>query len=84
MVDTALQTLYRDEWIAAYERNQSVLRSTVTTEANIKGEKAVFLTSLSSREAVTRGQNGLIPAGTGAQTQTDCTLEEWHKDIVLH
>ncbi len=78
MVDTALQTLYRDEWIHAYERNQSVLRGCVTTEANVRGQKAVFLTSLSNREAVTRGSNGLIPSATGAQTQTDCTLEEWH------
>lgn len=78
MVDTALQTVYRDQWIAAYERNQSLLRGRVTTEANIKGEKAVFLVSSSSREAVTRGSNGLIPAATGAQTQYDCVLEEWH------
>src|SRR4051812_23166290 len=78
MVDTALQTLYRDEWIAAYERNQSALRGTVTTEANIRGEKATFLVSSSNREAVTRGSNGLIPAATGSQTQVDCTLQEWH------
>lgn len=78
MVDTALRTLYQDEWIAAFERNQSTLRGTVTTAADIRAETAVFLTSLSSREAVTRGVNGLIPAATGAQTQHECDLAEWH------
>ena len=78
MADTAYQTVYRDEYIAGFERNQSLLRGRVTTEANVKGEKAVFLVSTSSREAVTRGVNGLIPAATGVQTQYECTLEEWH------
>jgi hypothetical protein len=78
MVDTAFQTLFVSEYVAQFERNRSLLRPYVTTKAQIRGEKATFLLSQSSREAVTRGSNGLIPAGTGVQTQTDLVLEEWH------
>ena len=62
MAATAYETLYRDEWIAGYERDQSMLRSTVSTDAIISGRDAVFLIATSNREAVTRGPNGLIPA----------------------
>jgi hypothetical protein len=40
--------------------------------------QAVFLTALSSREAVTRGPNGLIPASTDDLTQSTVTLAEYH------
>jgi hypothetical protein len=78
MVDTAFQTKYRQEYIASFERSTSILKPFVTTEANVNGEKAVFLVTDSNREAVTRGSNGLIPASSGDQTQYECTLEEWH------
>lgn len=78
MADVAFQTLYRREYIAEFERGDSSLRPYVTTEANVQGEKAVFLTSNSNREAVTRGSNGLIPAAVGSQTQYECVLSEYH------
>lgn len=78
MVDTAFQTKYRAEYIAAFERSTSLLRPFVTTEANVNGEKAVFLVTETNREAVTRGSNGLIPASSGNQTQYEAILEEWH------
>ncbi len=82
MADTAFQTQYRQEFIAAFEQNQSLLRDTVTTEAVIKGNTATFLVAGSGdADAVTRGVNGLIPARADDLTQTSATLQEWH-DLV--
>lgn len=82
MADTAYQTQYRDEFIAAFEQRQSILRVTVTTEAVIKGNQAVFLVAGSGGAvAVTRGANGLIPARNDDLNQNTVTLQEWH-DLV--
>lgn len=82
MADTAFQTQYRDEFIAGFEQRQSLVRQTVTTEAEVKGNTAVFLVADSgSASAVTRGVNGLIPARADSLTQNSCTLAEWH-DLV--
>ena len=82
MADTAFQTQYRDEFIAGFEQRQSLVRQTVTTEADIKGTTAVFLVADSgSASAVTRGVNGLIPARADNLTQNSATLAEWH-DLV--
>jgi hypothetical protein len=81
MADTAFQKQYRQEFIAGFEDRQSVLRSTCTTEAVIKGNEAVFLIATSGSTpatAVTRGINGLIPARNDDLTQITCTLAEWH------
>lgn len=82
MSDTAFQIQYRQEFIQAFEQHQSLLRETVTTEAVIKGQQAVFLVAGSgSATAVTRGINGRIPARADSLTQNSCTLQEWH-DLV--
>lgn len=82
MSDTAFQTQYRQEFIQGFEQRQSLLRETVTTEAVIKGNTAVFLVADSGgAEAVSRGVNGLIPARADNNTQNSCTLLEWH-DLV--
>jgi hypothetical protein len=82
MADTAFQTQYRQEYIAAFEQNQSILRESCTTEADITGNTAVFLVAGSGgASAKTRGNNGLIPARADDNTQNSCTLEEWH-DLV--
>lgn len=82
MAETAFQTQYRDEFIAGFEQRQSLVRQTVTTEADIKGNTAVFLVADSgSASAVTRGVNGLIPARADSLTQNSATLAEWH-DLV--
>jgi len=79
MSDTAFQTKYRDEFIAKFEQGETLLRKTVTTEADINGNTAVFLVAGSgSDEAVTRGPNGLIPGHVDDLTQLSCTLAEWH------
>ena len=82
MADTAFQTQYRDELIAGFERGQSSLRQTCTTEGVVKGNQIVFdVVDSGGATAVTRGVNGLIPARTDNNTQLTCTLTEWH-DLV--
>jgi hypothetical protein len=82
MADSAFQTQYRDEFIAGFEQRQSLVRNTVTTEAEVNGNSAVFLVADSgSASAVTRGLNGLIPARADNLTQNTATLAEWH-DLV--
>lgn len=82
MADTAFQTQYRQEYIKAFEQHESLLRETVTTEAVIKGNQAVFLVAGSGgASAVTRGVNGMIAARPDSLTQNTATLQEWH-DLV--
>lgn len=79
MADSAYQIQYRQEFIAAFEQHQSLLRETVTTEVVIKGQQAVFLVAGSGNaQAQTRGLNGRIPARNDANNQNTCTLQEWH------
>lgn len=76
---TAFVTQYREEYVAAFEQDYSLLRSTCVTHAQIKGNTAVFLVSGSGgATAVTRGANGLIPYGAVSNTQNSCTLVESH------
>ena len=80
--DTAFMTRYRQEFIAGFEQKVSLLRETVTTEAQFDGNVAVFLVADSgAADAETRGVNGLIPARADNLTQNSCTLQEWH-DLV--
>lgn len=82
MADTAYQTQYRQEFIAGFEQHVSILRETVTTEAVISGNTAVFLVADSGgATASTRGVNGLIPARSDNLAQNSCTISEWH-DLV--
>ena len=82
MADSAFQTQYRQEFVAGFEQRQSLLRDTVTTEAVIKGNTAVFLVADSGTAvANTRGLNGRIPARGDNLTQNSCSLTEWH-DLV--
>lgn len=82
MADTAFQTQYRQEFISGFEQRDSLVRKTVTTEVEIKGNTATFLVADSgSASAVTRGTNGLIPARADSLSQPAVTLAEWH-DLV--
>lgn len=82
MADTAFQIQYRQEFVTGFEVHASLVRQTVTTEAVIKGNQAVFLVADSGgASAVTRGVNGLIPARADNLTQNTATLVEWH-DLV--
>jgi hypothetical protein len=70
---------YKEESIAAFEQNYSILRATANTLAVIKGNQAVFLISGSGGAvATTRGTNGLIPYGNVANNQFTATLVEQH------
>lgn len=82
MAESAFQIQYRNEFIAGFEQTQSLVRNTVTTETQIKGNQAVFLVADSgAATAVTRGLNGLIPARADNLNQYTATLVEWH-DLV--
>lgn len=79
MTVDAAQIQYRQEFIAAFEQRQSLLRDAVTTESVIKGNQATFLVAGSGSDtAVTRGVNGLIPAKADTESQLTATLAEWH------
>lgn len=79
MSDAAFQIQYRQEFIAGFEQRQSLVRQTVTTEVEIKGNQAVFLVADSNHAtAVTRGLNGMIPAKADNLNQYTATLQEWH------
>ncbi len=79
MAETAFQTQYRQEFIEGYERRQSQLRMTCTTEAVVKGNSAVFdVVDTGGATATTRGVNGRIVARGDNNTQNTCTLTEQH------
>ncbi len=79
MSQSAFQTMYRTEYIKGFEKRESLLRKSVTTEAQITGNEAVFLVADSGgATAVTRGLNGDIPTRPDNLTQNTCTLQEWH------
>lgn len=79
MADTAFQTMFKQEFIRGFEQRQSVLRDTVTTEVQVKGQQVTFLIADSGgAEAVTRGTNGRIPGRPDNLTQVTATLQEWH------
>ena len=82
MADTAFQTQFRDEFVAAFEDRQSLLKSTTVQESVIKGNTATFLVAGSGgATAQTRGVQGLIVARNDDLTQLSATLQEWH-DLV--
>lgn len=81
-LDTAFQTMYRQEFIAGFEQHVSIIRDTVTTDGTMTGNQYVFLVVDSGgAEAVTRGVNGMIPSRADNQNQNTCVLSEWH-DLV--
>lgn len=79
MSDTAFQTMYRQEFVAGFEKRQSLARRTVITETEINGNEATFLVADSGgATAVTRGVNGDIPTRPDNLNQFVATLQEWH------
>lgn len=79
MSDTAYMIRYRQESIAGFEQQQSLLRETCVTEAMIDGQQAVFLVAGSGgNRATTRGVDGRIPGRANDLTQVTATLTEKH------
>ena len=76
--NTVMQTLYGKEFVSAYEQKQSLLRGTVTTEGDIKGDNFIFIIEGAADVAVTRGANGNIPYAADDQSSATCTLKEYH------
>lgn len=75
----AAQVLYKDQYIAAFERTQAVLRPAVTTDTENRGSAVYFLIAGSGgRSAVTRGSNGQIPPSDDSQTQVPIAFVEAH------
>lgn len=83
MAGNAPQVQYRDEMVLAFGQRQSLLRETTTPEMVVKGNQATFLVADSSGVAVTRGLNGLIPAGDNSNSQLTATLVEYHDLIKM-
>lgn len=72
-------TQYREEYVASFEQDYSMLKIGCVRETVIKGNTAVFLVAGSGGEtAVTRGSNGQIPYKSVSNTQNSCTLVEKH------
>lgn len=79
MADSAFQTMYRQEYVKGFEKRESLLRKSVTTEAQISGNTAVFLVADSGgATAVTRGLNGDLPTRPDNLNQYTVQLAEWH------
>ena len=79
MADSAFQRMYRQEFIAGFEKRQALSRHTVITETEINGNEATFLVADSGgADAVTRGINGDIPTRPDNLNQYIATLQEWH------
>lgn len=79
MANSAFMTMYRSEQIAAFEKKQSLLSLTTTTETMNQGNSVVFLVAGSGGAvASTRGLNGKIQGNPLDLNQYTCTLEEKH------
>lgn len=79
MSDSAFQTMYRQEFIKGFEKRESLARRAVLTEAEVKGNSAVFLVADSGgATAKTRGIDGNIPTRPDNLNQYTATLAEWH------
>lgn len=72
------QILYRDEFVASFEQRQSYLRDTVTNEAMVKGNSAIFLVTGQAESMKERGVDGLIPASNESDVQVTINLKEMH------
>lgn len=84
MTVQAAVTLYRKEWMAAYEQRVAQLPNSTTREFQVNGLTTTWLVAGSGgAKAVTRGQNGNIPYGTPSNSQISATLVEKHAPLEL-
>lgn len=84
MAVEAAMTRYRREFVAAFEQDVSLLKTSATKESMTDGLTATFLVSGSGSDtAVTRGTNGQIPYGNPTNTQVAATLVEKHAGYEL-
>lgn len=84
MAVEAAMIRYRREFVAAFEQDVSLLKTSATKESMTDGLTATFLVSGSGSDtAVTRGTNGQIPYGNPTNTQVAATLVEKHAGYEL-
>ncbi len=84
MTVQAAKQLYKDEFIAAYEQEKSLLSTATTKEYMNGGLTVTFLVAGSGGAgAVTRAQNGQIPYFTPSSNQISATLVEKHAPFEL-
>lgn len=69
---------YRDEWVVAFQRGETPLKSAVTKEIMISGLNAKFALQGAAGRMTERGTNGLIPSRNRTDTQPTITLKEKH------
>jgi len=78
-MSVALIQKYRDQFIATYERRESVLREAVTTDTESNAAGVYFLVAGSGgAKATTRGANGQLVFLDDSQTQVPITFVEAH------
>lgn len=75
---SVLQTIYAREFVQIFEQKQSILRGTVTTEGDVRGNQYVFIIEGQASTAVTRGASGNIPYAADNQSNATCSLTEYH------
>ncbi len=79
MANSAQQTRYRQELVAAFEQHQSLLRHTVITDHDPHASGVVFLVAGSGgATAVQKGLDGRIPSRQDDLNQFTCPLAEYH------
>jgi hypothetical protein len=76
--NTVLQTIYKNEFVDAFEQKQSWLRGLTTTEGEVKGNQFVWPLKQTTAQAVERASNGEIPVQADNQTSVTGTLKEYH------
>lgn len=69
---------YRDEWVVAFQRGETPLKSAVTRETMLSGLNAKFALQGAAGRMTERGTNGLIPSRNRTDTQPTVTLKEKH------
>jgi Phage capsid protein len=76
-------SIFKREWITAFQMDNSLLRSTVNTTAMVEGGEAVWtVSSPGSGRMQQRGVDGRIPSSNGIDNQIRSTLREAvHKEI---
>lgn len=84
MTIQAQKQLYKEEFIAAYEQEKSLLSAATTKEHMSSGNTVTWLVAGSGgATAVTRGQNGMIPYFNPSSSQVTATLVEKHAPFEL-
>lgn len=69
---------YREEWIVAFQRGETPLKSAVSKELMLSGLTAKFALQGAAGRMSERGANGLIPSRNRTDTQPSITLKEKH------